>query len=166
MGVNQVPAVAESIDFQRSSNASRPESDPALDLGALAVTPLDLERANAGADNSSRVDHQAPSIVADWEWTIELLSRGFDPESVVKIRRMTFSEFFEHLDRALSAQMLPDLSVLFTQLEETAIAEFISSDSPLKGNSASEALSSIPYEYFENAVRIVKKFQETSESML
>ena len=166
MGVNQVPAVAESIDFQRSSNASRPESDPALDLGAVAVTPLDLERANAGADNSSRVDHQAPSIVADWEWTIELLSRGFDPESVVKIRRMTFSEFFEHLDRALSAQMLPDLSVLFTQLEETAIAEFISSDSPLKGNSASEALSSIPYEYFENAVRIVKKFQETSESML
>lgn len=166
VGVSQISAVADSTDSQMTSSASRPDSDSDHDWGTAAATPLDMELAKAGADNSNRGDNVGQSIVADWEWTIELLSRGFDPESVVKIRRMTFSEFFEHLDRALSAQMLPDLSVLFTQLEETAIAEFISSDSPLKGSTASESLSSIPYEYFENAVRIVKKFQETSESML
>ncbi len=166
LGVTLTPTIADSIDFPSDSKRSSPGIVATHDLAGVEAAPANLANANANSDDSSPVDKGSRTIVADWEWTIELLSRGFDPESVVKIRRMTFTEFFDHLDLALSEQKLPDLSVLFTQLEETAITEFISSDSPLNDSSVSKTFSSIPYEYFENAVRIVKKFQETSESML
>ena len=124
-------------------------------------------------DSTDARDYDAESIadsprkiVAEWEWTIELLRRGFDADSVVKIRRMTFAEFFDHLDLALAKKMLPDLSLLFTELEELAITECISSGYTSISEAESQWLESIPYEYFENAVRIVKKFRETSESTL
>lgn len=140
---------------------------PPVSPSPTSNSSTDPKTENGTPDFDSGSNSDLPrKIVAEWEWTIELLRRGFDPDSVVKIRRMTFAEFFDHLDLALAKQMLPDLSLLFTELEELAITEYISSGFSSTDGTEAEWFASIPYEYFENAVRIVKKFRETSESML